>query len=88
MRIFFTYQGEVEKYFLNLDVSESSTVAEILKLPSVKSILDSITHSITIGVNGEILDGVFKTIHECENGRDINALLNGPVCHTGFKRLN
>ena len=35
----------------------------------------------------EILDGVFKTIHECENGRDINALLNGPVCHTGFKRL-
>ena len=31
MRIFFTYQGEVEKYFLNLDVSESSTVAEILK---------------------------------------------------------
>tara|TARA_B100000768_G_scaffold94561_1_gene88356 strand:- start:4128 stop:4406 length:279 start_codon:yes stop_codon:yes gene_type:complete len=64
MRIFFTYQGEVEKYFLNLDVSESSTVAEILKSPSVKNILDSITHPITIGVNGEILDGIFKPIPE------------------------
>ena len=43
----------------------------------------------------EILDGYFNTlepifslIQECENGSDINALLRGPVCHAGFKRLN
>jgi glutamate-1-semialdehyde 2,1-aminomutase len=27
-------------------------------------------------------------IRECEDGRDVNALLKGPVCHGGFKRLN
>lgn len=36
----------------------------------------------------DCLDGVFKTISQCENGRDIKALLDGPVCHSGFKRLN
>jgi glutamate-1-semialdehyde 2,1-aminomutase len=41
-------------------------------------------------VNGyfEALDGIFKLINECENGRDIKKLLKGEVCHTGFKRLN
>ncbi len=45
--------------------------------------------------NREIVDGyfealepVFKTIRECEDGRDVMGLLNGPVCHAGFKRLN
>ncbi|MEI7430549.1 MAG: aminotransferase class III-fold pyridoxal phosphate-dependent enzyme [Betaproteobacteria bacterium] len=36
----------------------------------------------------EALDPVFGLIRECEDGRDINALLKGPVCHSGFKRLN
>jgi glutamate-1-semialdehyde 2,1-aminomutase len=36
----------------------------------------------------ENLDQLFKIIKECENGRDINKLLNGPVCHSGFSRLN
>jgi glutamate-1-semialdehyde 2,1-aminomutase len=27
-------------------------------------------------------------IQECEEGRDVMSLLNGPVCHGGFKRLN
>ena len=43
----------------------------------------------------EIVDGyfynlepIFQTIAECENGRDIFQLLEGPVCHSGFKRLN
>ncbi|MBA3696901.1 MAG: aminotransferase class III-fold pyridoxal phosphate-dependent enzyme [Methylotenera sp.] len=36
----------------------------------------------------EVLDPVFALIKECENGRDINSLLKGPVCHGGFKRLN
>ena len=34
------------------------------------------------------LDPVFKTIAECEAGRDINKVLRGPVSHAGFKRLN
>lgn len=36
----------------------------------------------------EMIDPIFKLIEECENGRDINSLLDGPVCHAGFKRLN
>ena len=62
MKIFFTYQGDIEKIFFDLDVSESSTVAEFLDLPRVESVLSKISHSITIGVNSEILDGVFKPL--------------------------
>ena len=36
----------------------------------------------------EILNGVYGIISECEDGRDINKFLDGPVCHSGFKRLN
>lgn len=41
-------------------------------------------------VNGyfDALDSVFALIKECEDGRDVMSLLNGPVCHGGFKRLN
>lgn len=34
------------------------------------------------------LDGVFALIAECVAGRPVDALLQGPVCHAGFKRLN
>ena len=34
------------------------------------------------------LDPVFALIKQCEEGRDVHALLKGPVCHDGFKRLN
>jgi len=35
------------------------------------------------------LEGVYKTISNCEKGhKDIQDLLEGPVCHSGFKRLN
>ncbi|MDC0172532.1 aminotransferase class III-fold pyridoxal phosphate-dependent enzyme [Gammaproteobacteria bacterium] len=34
------------------------------------------------------LEPVFKTIADCENGRDITTLLKTPECHSGFKRLN
>ena len=34
------------------------------------------------------LDPIFATIKECEEGRNVMSLLNGPVCHGGFKRLN
>lgn len=41
-------------------------------------------------INGyfEALEPVFQLIRECEDGRDVMGLLNGPVCHGGFKRLN
>ena len=34
------------------------------------------------------LDPVFAQVKECEAGRDVMAMLKGPVCHGGFKRLN
>ncbi len=34
------------------------------------------------------LDEVFGKIHQCEQGLDINKLLEQPICHTGFQRLN
>jgi len=43
----------------------------------------------------KILDGYFNALYqtfalikECEEGRDPNELLKGPVCHSAFKRLN
>ena len=36
----------------------------------------------------DALKPVFNVISECEGGQDINDLLQGPVCHSGFKRLN
>ena len=34
------------------------------------------------------IDPVFSLIAQCENDRNIDDLLNGPICHTGFGRLN
>ena len=34
------------------------------------------------------LESVFINIKECEDGKDIEELLEGPVCHGGFERLN
>tara|TARA_A100001015_G_scaffold47340_1_gene52261 strand:- start:1737 stop:3764 length:2028 start_codon:yes stop_codon:yes gene_type:complete len=34
------------------------------------------------------LDPIFKDIKECENGKDVKKFLEGPTCHSGFKRLN
>jgi glutamate-1-semialdehyde 2,1-aminomutase len=49
-----------------------------------------IEHSSTI-VDGyfDALDSIFETIHACEESqKNINNLLDGPVCHSGFSRLN
>jgi len=34
------------------------------------------------------LDLVFQTLRVCEDERDIGTLLKGPVCDSGFRRLN
>ncbi len=31
---------------------------------------------------------IFSIIRDCEDGKDINSILDGPVCHDGFSRLN
>ncbi|NQW69746.1 MAG: aminotransferase class III-fold pyridoxal phosphate-dependent enzyme [Betaproteobacteria bacterium] len=36
----------------------------------------------------EQIDDVFSLIAECEAGRPVDELMEGPVCHGGFKRLN
>ncbi|MDG2297236.1 MAG: aminotransferase class III-fold pyridoxal phosphate-dependent enzyme [Gammaproteobacteria bacterium] len=43
----------------------------------------------------EVIDGyfsaltpIFATIKECEEDKDVDSLLEGPLCHDGFKRLN
>jgi glutamate-1-semialdehyde 2,1-aminomutase len=36
----------------------------------------------------DALDPVFGLIAECEAGRKVEDLLEGPVCTSGFKRLN
>tara|TARA_Y100001960_G_scaffold316608_1_gene383793 strand:+ start:785 stop:2818 length:2034 start_codon:yes stop_codon:yes gene_type:complete len=36
----------------------------------------------------EALDPLFKIIKDCENGLDIKTMLEGPISHSGFKRLN
>lgn len=36
----------------------------------------------------EALDPLFALIKDCETGRSVDDLLDGPVCHAGFNRLN
>lgn len=36
----------------------------------------------------DVLDPIFKKFKECEEGLDILPLLDGPVCHNSFARLN
>ncbi len=36
----------------------------------------------------ETLDPLFNLISQCEEGRNIESLLEGPICHGNFKRLN
>jgi glutamate-1-semialdehyde 2,1-aminomutase len=50
----------------------------------------SIAHTdIEIANYFNVLSDVYAVIADCANGKkDINLLLEGPVCHGGFKRLN
>ena len=49
----------------------------------------SVTHSQdNIDEYFSILEGIFSLVRECEDGRDVNDLLDGPICDSGFKRLN
>lgn len=56
---------------------------------AANSVYVCIEHSLEV-VNGyfDALDPVFALVRECEDGREVQGLLKGPVCHAGFKRLN
>ena len=45
------------------------------------------THGVVDGYLAE-LEPIFAVIKECEEGLDVKTLLEGPLCHSGFKRLN
>lgn len=49
----------------------------------------SVTHSQDkIDEYFSILERIFSLVRECEDGRNVNDLLDGPICDSGFKRLN
>ena len=62
MKVYFSYQTKKDKYFLELDVSSSITVSELMEFMEVKTIVTNIDHDLIIGVNGELLDGNFKPL--------------------------
>ncbi len=53
------------------------------------SVYCSLAHTVDV-VDGffQALEPVFESIGQCERGLDVSGLLNGPVAHSGFKRLN
>jgi glutamate-1-semialdehyde 2,1-aminomutase len=53
------------------------------------SVYVSLAHTSEV-VDGyfDALDPIFAIIKECQEGRNLTDVLNGPVCHSGFKRLN
>lgn len=62
MKVFFSYQGQEEKYFLSFEVSSSLTVAELIGFDEIHKIISLIDHEYKLAVNSEILDGNFKPL--------------------------
>ena len=60
MKVFFTYQGEQDKYFYVFNVSTSLTVEELLQFKKIQEVINKLGHKLTVAVNGELLDGDFK----------------------------
>ena len=81
----FTFQGEnglVYKTLLTQEMLKKGYLAS-------NSVYVCTRHTPDV-VDGyfEALDPVFALIRDCEDGRDPLTLLEGPVSHAGFKRLN
>jgi putative ubiquitin-RnfH superfamily antitoxin RatB of RatAB toxin-antitoxin module len=62
MKVYFSYQDIRDKYFLELEVSSSITVSELMEFIEVRTIVTNIDHDLVLGVNGELLDGNFKPL--------------------------
>jgi hypothetical protein len=63
MKVFFTYQGEEDKYFYTFNVSSSLTVEELLQFKKIQEIINKINHKLTIAVNGERLMAILNLNH-------------------------
>ncbi len=81
----FSFNSDYHLHFKTLisqQMLKNGYLADTSFYPSVshnESIIDSyISH----------LDAIFSLISDCQRGRNIYDLLEGPVCHSGFKRLN
>ncbi|MBT6349044.1 MAG: aminotransferase class III-fold pyridoxal phosphate-dependent enzyme [Proteobacteria bacterium] len=81
----FTFQGPES------DILKTLVTQEMLK----KGYLANNTVYVSTAHTTEIieeyllaLDSTFQLVKECQKGKDASSLLEGPVCHSGFKRLN
>ena len=81
----FSFKSESNLSYKTLITQEMLKVGYL----ATNIVFASTAHTTSI-VDGyfDALAPIFKLIKECEDGRDIDGLLNGPVCHSGFKRLN
>ncbi len=81
----FTFQSKnhlAYKTFISQEMQKKQIIASNLIYVSTvhdKKIVDEYLYQ---------LNKLFKIIKECENGRNIKNLLDGPICHSNFKRLN
>jgi glutamate-1-semialdehyde 2,1-aminomutase len=56
---------------------------------STPLIFSSIAHSeYDINLYVVALRECFSLVKDCEDGLDVNSLIEGPICHNEFKRLN
>ena len=81
----FTIQSENALAYKTL-ITQEMLAKGYLAGNSVYVCIDHTTEVITGFL--EALDPIFATIKQCEEGRDVMSLLDGPLCHSGFKRLN
>ena len=81
----------------NKKLKKSKKLFKLLSNPILVKIgktLLQISHKLKIPTDRIIKNLFFdqfcggETIQECENDRDIMSLLDGPICHSDFKRLN
>ena len=55
---------------------------------SANSVYVCVDHDQELDGYFEALNSVFSLIEKCENGLDVFSLLDGPICHSDFQRLN
>ena len=83
--------GGVEKNFFILtnNLSKRLNISVITSTSKIKNNLNRNIKLICPNISFiEKLGNIFSKIKECEDGADIQKLLEGPVCQVGFKRIN
>ncbi len=81
----FSFKGKLNREYKTL------ITQEMLKkgfLASTNCYLSTAHKSKLFSDYANVLNEVFELISKCENGYDINELLENPVCHNRFERLN